>query len=947
MILHSDAEAMASIHRVRRVVLFTLIFTFAAIVAVRTLSLWSHYDRALEGGRQRAQNIASIVTDHFLRTVDTVDGALVRVSQVASGANDRAAELQLTGVLEQALLSVRGVGSLSIVNERGVITHSTLHQIVGENRANRPLFRHLEKDIEIELASDEPVVGRMSGEVLIPLGRRITSLGGSFKGVAIATLELARLRDFYRSLDVGSDGIIWIVRADGHLLLRHPQTNVRLLALDHPILAMPAIQTTNGVYVGELEAGGSHYLTAMRQARVPAVRIAVSISKDELLQAWWRDFWASLIVIFVTGGALGLAAFQISRQVRERLTATEDYLIRHQQFRDILDHAPVTITIKDREGKITLANRAFQQRVNRNAETIVGTQLHELLSPEYAAQLSALDEEVLKKKKVIQRELESPEPRTYLTTKFPLFDAKGEVDAVGSISHDITETKAAKTINLRIFEKSLDLILVTDSKGTLIRVSPSVFAILGYRPDEVEGHNAVEFIHPDDLEPTREEMRLARRGLVSRNFESRYMHKDGQTIRLSWTGMWVAEENQHFFIGHDMTERTKLEQELRQSQKMEAIGQLTGGLAHDYNNLLTVILGNAELLTESLQSQPSLLPLAQATVDAADRSAVLTQRLLAFGRRQALDAKATDLNQLVFGMMDLVRITTGEEIEIDLALDDKPWIVKVDRSQLETAILNLVVNARDAMKNIGRLRIETAKASFDEDAASISPEVKAGNFMMLSISDNGSGMSSETLSHVFEPFFTTKETGKGTGLGLSMVYGFVKQSGGHISIYSEQGIGTSVKLYFPPVDRAAAEDLSIANPNDELLTGTESVLLVEDEPLVRSNTERQLHMLGYRVTTAGNGKEALALFEDGLRPDLLLTDVIMVGGMNGRELAERLTKASPGLRVLYMSGYTSGVLANAGNGIPEGTHFLGKPFRRSQLARAVRDALDEKTEAIA
>jgi CheY-like chemotaxis protein len=321
---------------------------------------------------------------------------------------------------------------------------------------------------------------------------------------------------------------------------------------------------------------------------------------------------------------------------------------------------------------------------------------------------------------------------------------------------------------------------------------------------------------------------------------------------------------------------------------------------------------------------------------------VLTQRLLAFGRRQALESKATDLNQLVSGMMDLVRITVGEQVKIDLALDDDPWVVKVDRSQLETAVLNLVVNARDAMQNVGTLRIEIGKASFDDEAASISPAIKAGNFMMLAVSDSGSGMSPETLSRVFEPFFTTKETGKGTGLGLSMVYGFVKQSGGHISIYSERGIGTSVKLYFPPVDRAVAEDLNVSNARDELLTGTERVLLVEDEPLVRANTERQLMLLGYNVVVAASGVEALKLYDDGFRPDLLLTDVIMAGGMNGRELAERLAKLSPGLRVLFMSGYTSGVLANTGSGIPEGTHFLGKPFRRSQLAKAVREALENK-----
>ncbi len=946
MILHSQSDAMTSVRRVRRIVLLSLLFTFLAIVMVRALSLRSHYEDALQTGRQRTQNLASLVADHFLRTVDTIDGTLIRVGQAASSASDNASILQLSGVLEQSLLSLRGVGSLSIVNEQGRIAHSTFYRIVGENRANTPLFQRLQNDLEIEVAADTPVVGRLTGDILVPLGRRITSLDGSFKGAVIATLELERLRDFYRSLEIGKSGIIWIVRPDGQLLFRHPQANLSVLPPDHPLLELPAVHTANAVHVGPLEAGGLLYLTAIRQARVPAVRVAVSISREELLQPWWLEVWRSLIIIFVTGGALGMAAYQISRQVRERLLATEDYLIRNQQFRDILDHAPVQITVKNTDGKITLANRTFLQRVNRNAETIIGSKLAQLLAPEYAAQLTAMDNEVLEKKTVIQRELNSPEPRTYLSTKFPLFNAKGEIDAVAAISHDITDTKATKTINLRIFEKSLDLILVTDSKGTLIRISPSVYAILGYTPEELVGRNAIEFIHADDLDAAREEMRLARRGQVTRNFESSYLHKDGQIVRLIWAGMWVAEENQHFFIGHDMTERIKLEQELRQSQKMEAIGQLTGGLAHDYNNLLTVILGNAELLVESLADRPALLPLAQATVDAADRSAVLTQRLLAFGRRQALDAKTTDLNQLVSGMMDLVRMTVGEQIDIDLALGDEPWIVKVDRSQLETAVLNLVVNARDAMQKTGTLRIETGKASFDDDAASISPEIKTGNFMMLAVSDNGGGMSPETLSRVFEPFFTTKDTGKGTGLGLSMVYGFVKQSGGHISIYSEPGIGTAVKLYFPPVDRVAAEHLTAAHAKDELLTGTESVLLVEDESSVRINTERQLALLGYKVIATASGNEALELYENGFRPDLLLTDVIMAGGMNGRELAERLTKLSPKTRVLFMSGYPAGVLANAGNAIPEGTHFLGKPFRRSQLARAVRETLDENSALI-
>jgi len=502
---------------------------------------------------------------------------------------------------------------------------------------------------------------------------------------------------------------------------------------------------------------------------------------------------------------------ELNQKLKELLAVTESHYTKARQFQDILHHAPLAVSVIGRNGRLRFVNSEYQRRLSRGPDRAAMTAgklpddfidktLHEIFSAEWAARITALNDEIFATKKVAQYELRSPESRTHLITKFPLIDGEGNVEAVGSISVDISDAKTARTINLRIFEKSLDLILITDSKGVLSRVSPSIIAILGYRPDEVEGQNAIQFIYPDDLEATRVEMQLARRGRTIRNFETRYIHKEGHAVRLNWTGMWVDEEQQHFFIGQDMTHRLRLEEELRQAQKMEALGQLTGGLAHDYNNLLTVILGNAELLMESLTDQPELLPLAKVTVDAAERSAVLTQRLLAFGRRQALNPRPTDINQLLNGMTDLIRVTVGETFQIDLALTDSPWTVKVDRVQLETAVLNLVVNARDAMGATGVLKIETTKESFDVDTIQESPEVRAGKFMTLAVIDNGSGMSPETVARVFEPFFTTKEVGKGTGLGLSMVYGFVKQSGGHISVNSESGLGTSVKLYFPAID---------------------------------------------------------------------------------------------------------------------------------------------------
>lgn len=947
MISHflSAAEQTA---RFRRTVLLALAVTFLAVVAVRLISLWTQYNEAIAAGRERAQHHALVIGDHFARSVALTDGSLIQISSIVTRLrSDAKFADDLTPLLQQSLKTLQGVGSLTVTDANGTVTHSTIPQIVGESRKDRLAFQRLQANPDIPFVADAPYRSRLTNRLLIPLARRIDSADGGFAGVVVATLEPEQLREFYKAFEIGKKGVIWLVHPEGFVLIREPDGHMvgSRLPAEHPLLTANAPRDGRGTDTIHVAMDGDHFITAIQQYTNLGVRVAVSISEQELLKDWWRDARNSLIVIFATGLALGFAAYQISRQMKERIAETEKFLTTSRQFQEILDHAPATITVKNREGRIILANREFQRRIRKTPEQMTGLRLKDLLPEHYANEISAIDEEVIRTGKMIQREVTSPEPRCYLATKFPLFDAAGNVEAVGSISQDITEAKAAQTINLRIFEKSLDLILVTDSKGRLIRVSPSVYPILGYRPEEIEGRNAIELIHPADLHTTREEMRQARKGLISRDFQTRYLHKDGRAVDLNWTGMWVEEEQQHFFIGHDMTERTKLEAELHQSQKMEAIGQLTGGLAHDYNNLLTVILGNAELLVEALHGNAALTPMAQSVLDAANRSAVLTQRLLAFGRRQALESEPIDVSALVQEMTDLVRFTAGEGVRLDFALDTDPWIVSIDRNQFETAVLNLVVNARDAMRGRGVLRIETAKAEFGE-SASIVPDMKDGNYMMLAVTDNGSGMSQEVLSRVFEPFFTTKDVGKGTGLGLSMVYGFVKQSGGHVAIYSEPGHGTAVKLFFPTTDRRIADDYNSDRRDKaaDLPMGTESILVVEDDALVRENTQRQLLSLGYRVLVVGNGREALRQLSVGYRPDLLLTDVILGGEMNGKELADKVRVIDPGIRVMFMSGYTSGVLADPVTGvIPESMNFIGKPFRRSQLARSVRDALESGT----
>jgi PAS domain S-box-containing protein len=399
----------------------------------------------------------------------------------------------------------------------------------------------------------------------------------------------------------------------------------------------------------------------------------------------------------------------------------------------------------------------------------------------------------------------------------------------------------------------------------------------------------------------------------------------------------------YYIFATDVTERSLAEEKLRQAQKMDAIGQLTGGIAHDFNNRLTVILGNTELLVDELAANETLRPIAEMTMRAADRGAELTARLLAFSRRQPLDPKATDINKLISGMDGLLRRTLAEHIEIEMVRGGGLWEALIDAPQLESAILNLCINARDAMSDGGRLTIETANVRLDETYAARHAEVASGQYVMIAVSDTGTGMDAPTVARAFEPFFTTKAVGKGSGLGLSMVYGFVKQSKGHVKIYSEPGQGTTIKLYLPRADSDVdrLEPQAAAKPSAPV--GSEKILVVEDDDLVREQVSTQLRSLHYQVVSVENGRQALDLLQKTSDFDLLFTDIVMPGGINGRELAEAARKINPDLRVLFTSGYTENAIVHHGR-LDRGVHLLNKPYRRQDLAVKIRNVLDGESK---
>jgi len=398
-------------------------------------------------------------------------------------------------------------------------------------------------------------------------------------------------------------------------------------------------------------------------------------------------------------------------------------------------------------------------------------------------------------------------------------------------------------------------------------------------------------------------------------------------------------------LSAEINEREKVEDQLRQVQKMEAIGQLTGGIAHDFNNMLAVIIGALNIMQRRLdKGDTNIGEFMKAAIDGAMRGGALTQRLLAFARKQVLEPRPLDANKLVSGMSDLLRRTLGETIQTEIVLAGGLWRVHADAHQLETVILNLVVNARDAMPEGGKLTIETANAHLDEGYVGRHRDIPPGQYVLLCVTDTGTGMPPEVLARAFDPFFTTKAAGHGTGLGLSQVYGFVRQSGGHVKIYSEPGQGTTLKIYLPryhgTAEEPMAKPLPSSSPNAQ---DGELILVVEDEEAVRALTAEGLRDLGYEVLEAEGGARALKLLDQNPGVSLLLTDIVMPN-MNGRQLADEALKRRPGLKVLYTTGYTRNAVVHNGT-LDPGVRLLGKPFTLEQLALTVRDVLDGNNAA--
>ncbi len=646
-------------------------------------------------------------------------------------------------------------------------------------------------------------------------------------------------------------------------------------------------------------------------------------------------------------------------EITDRKRAEQALRASQRLLQSVLDTLPHAVFVKDLRGRFLLVNAVKAAYHGLKPEALAGRTSQELPWPDQIALTETLRAE--RKAQATGQASVIDEIETFdvlgersfrKLIQLPLVDERGQLEGTVGISLDITaevtarhQAEVAHAQLADAIESFPGAIALYDDRDRLFLWNTRALEFWGDASGGLGVGTPYEKIVRIGLEKLEGMTGMALEERVRSLIESFHQPSRSREFRRS-DGRWFRSLANRMSSGGtvvvviETSEAHRQDEELRQAQKMEAVGQLTGGIAHDFNNLLTVILGNADFLQETLRGDAPAMACARMITQAAQQGSALTQRLLSFARRQSLQPVELDLDKTVSGMGELIRRTLGEQIEIELIRGGGLWMTLADPSQLESALLNLAVNARDAMPQGGKLTIETANAWLDDAYASTQADVQPGQYVLLSVTDTGHGMARDVAERAFDPFFTTKGAGKGTGLGLSMVYGFVKQSGGHIKIYSESGQGTSVKIYLPrylgPPQGAEPQPLAGEGP---LPVGAETILVVEDDELVRSNTVQQLRSLGYQVVAVEDARRALELLDRLERVHLLFTDVVMPG-MNGPQLAHQAQRIRPGLKVLFASGYTPNALVHQDR-LDSGMHLVSKPYRKAELAWKVRRVLDE------
>jgi PAS domain S-box-containing protein len=701
-------------------------------------------------------------------------------------------------------------------------------------------------------------------------------------------------------------------------------------------------------------AGNAHAITLKRRSDASSEERFVDLVYQPV-----RNEEGDVIGIFVQG-----------TDITDRLLAEQSMHASEEKFRTFAQVMPNQVWAAQRDGQLNWFNDQVYDYSGAARASLDGAGWARIVHPEDFPDAARRWRHAVETGSIYESEFRVRRAdgvyRWHIGRALPIRDKAGGIASWIGTNTDIEDQKSAaralerlnKTLEQQVIESihdrdrmwrlSTDIMLVANFNAIIVAVNPAWTQLLGWEEHELLGRSFMEMVHPADRADTLVEVDALSRGVRTFKFVNRCQRRDGAYVTLAWTA--VPDDRFIHAVGRDITadreaaealRRTELA--LQQSQKLETIGKLTGGVAHDFNNLLQVISGNLQLLETDVAGNERAERRLTNALGGVNRGAKLASQLLAFGRRQALEPKTLKIGRLILGMEDMLRRTLGEAVEIETVVSASLWNTFADPTQIENALLNLAINARDAMDGTGKLTVEAGNALLDDDYARGHTDVVPGQYVMLAVTDTGCGMAPDVLAQAYEPFFSTKPEGKGSGLGLSMVYGFVKQSGGHLKIYTEPEYGTTVKLYLPRTHDE--EDMAPPIEITTLVGGAETILVVEDDDGVRATVMEMLIGLGYCVLKADDAASALAIIDSGIPVDLLFTDVVMPGTLRSPELARRARERLPNMEVLFTSGYTENAIVHGGR-LDAGVALLGKPYTREALARKIRQVLSNREQRI-
>jgi PAS domain S-box-containing protein len=953
---------------------------------VMAMAWWS-WGRADREARLDVTRITDLLHEQAERVIDADELVLAQINDTVAGRawTDIAAhQAQVQELLARMTERVGGISGAFLVDDQGVVRVLTLRDpalvlmapLPGAVVRDQPYFEATRGRRTSVL--DGPFVVPSTDRAVLRLARRLSAPDGSFQGVAVLWLAPRSLIEFWKSVVAAPGDAVSLAREDGTVLARFPEINMRGRGGVPPRYSAPLAARMEGSEAGLLDTvsavDGIDRISGYRKLSDYPVYIVYGVDKRNVLRDWYPSLAAFTALGVAAAGALLLAALVVIRRARgeaEALDRAERTALALRESeamqRALFRNAPVPMHALDRNWRIIDVNGRWLELFQCTRDEVAGRSITEFQEDDGSGRRQGRWLELLppgELKDVHLRFLKkSGEAVEAFVSTTVERDDKGEFVRAISIVIDVTErlhaeeaVRREQQLSQLLAESSTDGIVGVDTDFRFTVWNRAMEAMSDVPRGAVLGQGVFD-LRPD-LAGTPAEAALGaalqgqKTSLHNRELTFPRTGRGGR-YDVDFAPLYAPDRS---VIGalvflRDVTERQRIEQQLRQAQKMEAVGQLTGGIAHDFNNLLTVVLGNIDVLRQRLtegdlrRNDREMEKAAGAVARAAERGALLTQRLLAFSRRQALEPTPVDPNKLLAGIADLLRRTLGEGIAIETILAGGIWRTLADPTELENAILNLALNARDAMPSGGKLTVETENAYLDEDYARIHEDVSVGQYVLIAVSDTGFGMSKEVAEKAFEPFFTTKGVGQGTGLGLSQVYGFVKQSGGHVKIYTEPGKGTTVKIHLPRLvsTEVAAHEVASEPEASAPRAHGETILVVEDDEDVRAYSAGVLQELGYRVLTAADGATALRLVESEPDVKLMFTDIGLPGGLNGREVAEAAWRIRPSLNVLFTTGYARTTIVHHGR-LDPGVELLGKPFSSPALAARIRQLLSRQEE---